>query len=74
MEELIAKDAFIEHAEYSANHYGTSKQAVRHVMDNGKVMIAHGVGRVLFISVVESHLPCCLVYISCTCIHIHTLY
>jgi guanylate kinase len=37
MEKLIADSAFVEHAEYSGNHYGTSKAAVRKVIGDGRV-------------------------------------
>ena len=35
-EELIKQGAFIEHAEFSGNLYGTSKQAVAHVQRQGR--------------------------------------
>ena len=39
MEELIARDEFIENAEFSGNLYGTSKQAVNDVLHTGKICI-----------------------------------
>jgi len=39
MTELIEKNAFIEHAQFSGNMYGTSKQAVQHVLNSGKICI-----------------------------------
>eukprot|EP00088_Acartia_fossae_P010556 TRINITY_DN15284_c0_g1_i1.p1 TRINITY_DN15284_c0_g1~~TRINITY_DN15284_c0_g1_i1.p1 ORF type:complete len:239 (+),score=57.83 TRINITY_DN15284_c0_g1_i1:93-809(+) len=39
MKDLIAKGAFIEHAEFSGNMYGTSKDAVQHVLKSGKICI-----------------------------------
>lgn len=39
MEKAIADGEFIEHTEFSGNMYGTSKQAVRDVMDNGRICI-----------------------------------
>jgi guanylate kinase len=37
MEKMIGQNAFVEHAEYSGNHYGTSKAAVRKVVEDGRV-------------------------------------
>ena len=37
MTELIEKNAFIEHAQFSGNMYGTSKQAVQHVLNSGTI-------------------------------------
>ena len=45
MEELVKEGAFIENATFSGNMYGTSKEAVQHVLDSGKVK---GTGRVKF--------------------------
>ena len=45
MEELVKEGAFIENATFSGNMYGTSKEAVQHVLDSGKVK---GTGRVIF--------------------------
>ena len=45
MEELVKEGAFIENATFSGNMYGTSKEAVQHVLDSGKVK---GTGRVNF--------------------------
>ncbi|XP_071552826.1 guanylate kinase isoform X2 [Panulirus ornatus] len=39
MEEAISKGEFIEHAEYSANLYGTSKKAVDDVLSSGRICI-----------------------------------
>ncbi|KAF9110113.1 hypothetical protein BGX27_006768 [Mortierella sp. AM989] len=39
MQQLIAQDRFLEHAVFSANHYGTSKSAVRDVIESGKTCI-----------------------------------
>jgi len=39
MTNLIEKDAFIEHATFSGNMYGTSKQAVQTVLQSGKICI-----------------------------------
>ncbi|ELU10045.1 hypothetical protein CAPTEDRAFT_152418 [Capitella teleta] len=39
MQKLITNDAFIEHACFSGNMYGTSKQAVHDVVDTGKICI-----------------------------------
>jgi hypothetical protein len=36
MERLVAADAFIETAHFSGNMYGTTKQAVQQVLDNGE--------------------------------------
>lgn len=38
-EKLIAAGGFIEHAQFSGNHYGTSIQAVRDVAEKGQVCI-----------------------------------
>ena len=46
MEELVKEGAFIENATFSGNMYGTSKEAVQHVLDSGKVK---GTGRVIFL-------------------------
>lgn len=37
MEDLIAKDEFVEHAEFSGNMYGTSKKALQDVSTKGLV-------------------------------------
>ncbi|KAF8474942.1 P-loop containing nucleoside triphosphate hydrolase protein [Kalaharituber pfeilii] len=37
--DLIAQKAFIEHAQFSSNYYGTSKQAVADVASKGRVCI-----------------------------------
>ncbi|GAA5901573.1 hypothetical protein JCM6882_006315, partial [Rhodosporidiobolus microsporus] len=37
--DLVAKDGFIEHAEFSGNCYGTSVQAVEDVKKGGKMCI-----------------------------------
>ena len=39
MTNLIEKDAFIEHATFSGNMYGTSKQAVQTVLQSGINMV-----------------------------------
>ena len=39
MEDLMARDEFIENAEFSGNLYGTSKQAVNDVLHTGKICI-----------------------------------
>ncbi|GFY49856.1 guanylate kinase [Trichonephila inaurata madagascariensis] len=39
MEEAIANDEFLEHAEFSGNIYGTSKNAVKQIQNNGKLCI-----------------------------------
>ena len=39
MEKAIENDEFIEHAVFSGNMYGTSKEAVKTVMDQGKICI-----------------------------------
>ena len=39
MQQLIDDHQFLEHAVFSGNHYGTSKQAVQDVMASGKVCI-----------------------------------
>ncbi|GFR16286.1 guanylate kinase [Trichonephila clavata] len=39
MEEAIATDEFLEHAEFSGNIYGTSKNAVKQIQNNGKLCI-----------------------------------
>ena len=39
MKTAIEKDEFIEHAVFSGNMYGTSKAAVKTVMDQGKICI-----------------------------------
>ncbi|CAK7219609.1 guanylate kinase [Sporothrix bragantina] len=38
-EQLIAKDAFIEHAKFGSNRYGTSKQTVAEQTAKGRVVI-----------------------------------
>jgi guanylate kinase len=38
-DKLVAEKAFIEHAEFSGNCYGTSKMAVEHVQKQGKVCV-----------------------------------
>ena len=48
LQKLIDEDGFVEHAEYSGNHYGTSKQAVKDVLEKGKVCVS--VARVLVVS------------------------
>ena len=35
MEEMIAGGGFLEHASFSGNHYGTSKDSVLHVLSTG---------------------------------------
>ncbi|KAI9220836.1 P-loop containing nucleoside triphosphate hydrolase protein, partial [Blastocladiella britannica] len=46
-DKLVGDDAFIEHAEFSGNSYGTSKAAVKSVTDAGKICVLdiemHGV-------------------------------
>lgn len=37
--QFIAEGAFIEHAEFSGNHYGTSKAAVRDCQSSGKLCV-----------------------------------
>jgi guanylate kinase len=39
MQELIAQDRFLEHAIFSGNHYGTSKDAVQDVENSGRVCV-----------------------------------
>ena len=34
-ERMIAEDAFLEHAEYVGNHYGTPRAAVEELLDAG---------------------------------------
>ncbi|KAF9351921.1 hypothetical protein BGX26_010156 [Mortierella sp. AD094] len=62
MQQLIAQDRFLEHAVFSANHYGTSKTAVQDVVDSGKICILdidlQGVRRVR-----ESGLPARYVFV-----------
>jgi guanylate kinase len=36
---MIADNEFLEHAEVFGNHYGTSRQAVRHQLDEGKSVL-----------------------------------
>ncbi|KAI9142460.1 guanylate kinase, partial [Paraphysoderma sedebokerense] len=36
---LVSANAFIEHAQFSGNRYGTSIKAVRDVMDSGKICV-----------------------------------
>lgn len=38
-EDLIARDGFVEHAQFSGNRYGTSRQAIRDLEDQGKVVV-----------------------------------
>lgn len=38
-EALIARDGFVEHAQFSGNRYGTSRQAIRDLEDQGKVVV-----------------------------------
>lgn len=38
-EELIAADGFVEHAQFSGNRYGTSKQAIRDLTERGRVVV-----------------------------------
>lgn len=38
-EELIAADGFVEHAQFSGNRYGTSKQAIRDLAERGRVVV-----------------------------------
>jgi len=35
----IEEDKFIEHAEYSGNHYGTSKRAIHELVERGRVCL-----------------------------------
>ena len=37
--DLVAKNGFIEHAEFSGNHYGTSVQAVKNVAEKERICI-----------------------------------
>lgn len=37
--ELVAQNGFIEHAQFSGNHYGTSVQAVKNVAEQGRICI-----------------------------------
>ncbi|KAL3469991.1 guanylate kinase [Aspergillus californicus] len=37
--DLVSKNGFIEHAQFSGNHYGTSVQAVKNVAANEKICI-----------------------------------
>jgi len=39
MQELVDAGSFIENATFSGNMYGTSKEAVQHVLENGKICI-----------------------------------
>jgi guanylate kinase len=39
MQHLIEEGAFLEHAEFGSNLYGTSKQAVKNVCDKGQICI-----------------------------------
>ncbi|KAF9349952.1 hypothetical protein BGX34_001486 [Mortierella sp. NVP85] len=39
MQELIAQDRFLEHAIFSGNHYGTSKDAVQDVENSGRICV-----------------------------------
>ena len=39
IEEMIQNDEFIEHATFSNNTYGTSKAAVKTVVEQGKICI-----------------------------------
>lgn len=36
---LVAENGFIEHAQFSGNHYGTSVQAVKNVAEQGRICI-----------------------------------
>lgn len=36
---LVADNGFIEHAQFSGNHYGTSVQAVKTVAEQGRICI-----------------------------------
>ncbi|KAI9841712.1 MAG: guanylate kinase [Sclerophora amabilis] len=36
---LVDQGGFIEHAQFSGNHYGTSVQAVKHVAEQGRICI-----------------------------------
>merc|ERR1711937_943205 len=38
-EKLVEDGAFIEHAQYGPNNYGTSKKAIQKVMDDGQVCV-----------------------------------
>lgn len=38
-EDLIAKDGFVEHAQFSGNRYGTSKQTIKDQTEKGKVVV-----------------------------------
>ncbi|KAK7747853.1 guanylate kinase [Cytospora paraplurivora] len=38
-EDLIARDGFVEHAEFGGNRYGTSKSTIREQGDKGKVVV-----------------------------------
>ncbi|KAF9995784.1 hypothetical protein BGZ79_010497 [Entomortierella chlamydospora] len=62
MQQLIEQGRFLEHAVFSANHYGTSKAAVQDVVDSGKICILdidlQGVRRVR-----ESGLPARYVFV-----------
>lgn len=37
--DLIAKDGFVEHAQFSGNRYGTSKQTIKDQTEKGKVVV-----------------------------------
>ena len=37
--DMVKQDAFIEHAVFSGNHYGTSVKAVRDVAEKGRICI-----------------------------------
>lgn len=38
-EDLIAKDGFVEHAQFGGNRYGTSKSTIREQTDKGRVVL-----------------------------------
>ena len=44
MEELVSSGSFIENATFSGNMYGTSKEAVQHVLDTGQCTVQQGGG------------------------------
>ncbi|KAF9132524.1 hypothetical protein BGW39_011876 [Mortierella sp. 14UC] len=37
--DLISRDQFLEHADFSGNTYGTSRKTVQDIMDSGKICI-----------------------------------
>jgi guanylate kinase len=39
MQRMIGGEEFLEHAQFSGNYYGTSRQAVQHVLESGRICV-----------------------------------